>query len=156
MGEWKLQDAKNKFSAVVDAAIGGEPQHVTRRGKPAVVVVESNEFRRMCQMAEGTVPNYDEADSDAPLDGADQAGLAQDAPNKLGSLVDTAMAGRLQCVTRSDKKTVVVVGAKQYESLIHEIRTNGPTFGEMLLAIPKGGPDDLFERQPVELRDIEF
>ena len=41
MGEWKLQDAKNKFSAVVDAAIAGEPQHVTRRGKPAVVVVGS-------------------------------------------------------------------------------------------------------------------
>ena len=36
MGEWKLQDAKNQFSAVVDAAIAGEPQHVTRRGKPAV------------------------------------------------------------------------------------------------------------------------
>ena len=31
MGEWKLQDAKNKFSALVDAAIAGEPQHVTRR-----------------------------------------------------------------------------------------------------------------------------
>ena len=156
MGEWTLQDAKNKFSALVDAAIAGEPQHVTRRGKPAVVVVESNEFRRMCQMAEGTVPNYDEADSDAPLDGADQAGLAQDAPKKLGSLVDAAMAGRPQCVTRSDEKAAVVVGAKQYESLKDEVRTNGPTFGEMLLAIPKGGPDDLFERAPWRLRDFEF
>ena len=44
MGEWKLQDAKNKFSTLVDAAIAGEPQHVTRRGKPAVVVVESNAY----------------------------------------------------------------------------------------------------------------
>ena len=35
---WKLQDAKNRFSAAVEAALGGEPQHVTRRGKPAVVV----------------------------------------------------------------------------------------------------------------------
>ena len=38
MTEWSLQDAKNRFSAVVDAAVGGDPQRVTRRGKPAVVV----------------------------------------------------------------------------------------------------------------------
>lgn len=44
---WTLQDAKNKFSAVVDAAIGGTPQHVTRRGLPAVVVVSAEEFARL-------------------------------------------------------------------------------------------------------------
>ena len=36
---WTLQDAKNRFSAVVEAALAGTPQEVTRRGKPAVVVV---------------------------------------------------------------------------------------------------------------------
>jgi antitoxin Phd len=30
---WTLQDAKNRFSAVVDAAARGKPQKVTRRGK---------------------------------------------------------------------------------------------------------------------------
>jgi antitoxin Phd len=44
---WTLQDAKNKFSAVVDAAIQGTPQHVTRRGQPAVVVVSAEEFERL-------------------------------------------------------------------------------------------------------------
>ena len=156
MGEWKLQDAKNQFSALVDAAIAGEPQHVTRRGKPAVVVVGSGLYRHMCQMAAGIVPNFDEIVSEASLDGADPAVLAQDAKKKLGSLVDAAMAGRLQCVARSDNRAVVVVGAKQYQSLREEVRTNGPTFGEMLLAIPKGGPDDLFERAPWRLRDFEF
>ena len=38
---WSLQDAKNRFSAVVDAAIAGAPQEVTRRGKPAVVVLSA-------------------------------------------------------------------------------------------------------------------
>ena len=147
MGEWKLQDAKNKFSALVDAAIGGEPQHVTRRGKPAVVVMGSGLYRHLCQMAAGSVPNFDETVSEASLDGADVAGLAQNVGKKFGSLVDAAMAGRPQCVTRSDEKAAVVIGAKQYESLKQEVRTNGPTFGEMLLAIPKGGPDDLFDRQ---------
>ena len=36
--KWPLQDAKNKFSALVNAALAGEPQQVTRRGQPAVVV----------------------------------------------------------------------------------------------------------------------
>ena len=36
---WSLQDAKNRFSAVVDAALAGEPQEVSRRGKPAALVM---------------------------------------------------------------------------------------------------------------------
>ena len=83
MGEWKLQDAKNKFSTLVDAAIAGEPQHVTRRGKPAVVVLSCDAYERLQKM-------------------------------------------------------------------------ENSRFVEMLMAIPKGGPDDLFERQPLELRDVEF
>lgn len=42
-----LQDAKNRFSAVVDAALAGHPQHVSRRGKPAVVVVSIEEYDRL-------------------------------------------------------------------------------------------------------------
>ena len=44
---WTLQDAKNRFSAVVDAALAGTPQEVTRRGKPAVVVISVEEFSRL-------------------------------------------------------------------------------------------------------------
>lgn len=44
---WTLQDAKNRFSAVVDAALAGEPQEVTRRGKPAVVVLSAQEYQRL-------------------------------------------------------------------------------------------------------------
>ena len=29
---WTLQDAKNRFSAVVEAALAGQPQEVSRRG----------------------------------------------------------------------------------------------------------------------------
>ena len=43
-GTWSLQDAKNRFSAVVDAAERGEPQLVTKRGRPAVVIVRADEF----------------------------------------------------------------------------------------------------------------
>ena len=44
---WNLQDAKNKFSAVVDAAQRGEPQYVTKRGAEAVVILSAEEFRRL-------------------------------------------------------------------------------------------------------------
>ncbi|MDE2900211.1 MAG: type II toxin-antitoxin system Phd/YefM family antitoxin [Chloroflexota bacterium] len=86
MTQWALQDAKNRFSAVVDAALGGEPQTVTRRGIPAVVV------------------------------------LAVD----------------------------------DYQSLRRAETASAPTFVEHLLAIPKDGPDEVFERSSVELRDVEW
>lgn len=44
---WTLQDAKNRFSAVVDAALAGHPQEVSRRGKPAVVVLSAADYARM-------------------------------------------------------------------------------------------------------------
>lgn len=48
---WTLQDAKNKFSAVVDAALAGRPQEVTRRGKPAVVVLSAEDYHRLVSAA---------------------------------------------------------------------------------------------------------
>lgn len=44
---WTLQDAKSRFSAVVDAALAGRPQEVTRRGRPAVVVLSFEEYQRL-------------------------------------------------------------------------------------------------------------
>ena len=49
---WSLRDAKNRFSAVVEAALAGTPQEVTRRGKPAVVVLATSEYRRLLADAE--------------------------------------------------------------------------------------------------------
>ena len=38
---WSLHEARNKFSAVVEAAIAGRPQVISRRGQPAVVVMSA-------------------------------------------------------------------------------------------------------------------
>lgn len=86
MVNWTLQDAKNRFSAVVNAALEGEPQTVTRRGVPAVVVLAVDDYRRLCQAE----------------------------------------------------------------------KASAPSFIDHLLDIPKGGPDDLFERAPLKLRDVEL
>lgn len=48
---WTVQDAKNKFSAVVDAALAGTPQEVSRRGKPAVVILSADEYHRLVEGA---------------------------------------------------------------------------------------------------------
>lgn len=47
---WTLQDAKNRFSAVVEAAQRGEPQHVTKRGHEAVVVLSAQEYERLSKL----------------------------------------------------------------------------------------------------------
>jgi len=44
--EWQLQEAKARFSEVVERAIQGVPQTVTRRGRPAVMVVSVEEYER--------------------------------------------------------------------------------------------------------------
>lgn len=49
-----LHEAKNQFSAVVEAALAGRPQEVSRRGKPAVVVVAAEEYHRLLQAAQGS------------------------------------------------------------------------------------------------------
>ena len=41
---WKLQDAKAKFSKIVEDALKVGPQFVTRRGRKAVVVVSVEEY----------------------------------------------------------------------------------------------------------------
>lgn len=86
MMQWPLQDAKNKFSELVNAALAGEPQEVTRRGRPVVMVVAVEEYQRLCQVEKAASPN----------------------------------------------------------------------FIEHLLAIPKGGPDDLFERIPQKARYVDL
>ena len=57
---WRLQDAKDQFSKVVEAALHGEPQHVTRRGREVVVVVAAEEFHRLEMLRQASLPNFTE------------------------------------------------------------------------------------------------
>lgn len=44
---WKLQDAKARFSQLVEDALKIGPQFVSRRGKKAVVVLSAEEFETL-------------------------------------------------------------------------------------------------------------
>ena len=68
MAEWPLQDAKNKFSALVNAALAGEPQRVTRRGQPVVVVLAAEEYDRLCRLERSNAPTLGELLFEIPQD----------------------------------------------------------------------------------------
>lgn len=55
---WSLHDAKNRFSAVVEAASEGDPQTVTKHGKPAVVVVAADDYARLRQLEKLRAPSF--------------------------------------------------------------------------------------------------
>jgi antitoxin Phd len=63
---WTLQDAKNKFSAVVEAAQKGRPQHVTKRGADAVVVLSAADCERLMKLGEKPKKTFAENLKDFP------------------------------------------------------------------------------------------
>ena len=44
---WQLQEAKSRFSELVDLTLKEGPQLVTRRGEEAVVILSANDYRRL-------------------------------------------------------------------------------------------------------------
>lgn len=69
---WSVQDAKNSFSAVVEAA-QREPQTVTKHGKPAVVVVDAAEYERLRHLERSHAPTFAEMLLAMPKDGGEFA-----------------------------------------------------------------------------------
>jgi antitoxin Phd len=47
MEKWQLQDAKNRFSEMVNKALKNGPQVVTRHGVESVVIISVAEYRRL-------------------------------------------------------------------------------------------------------------
>ncbi len=52
---WSIADAKAHFSEVFDLALTDGPQTITRRGKPAVVMVAADEWERGAKPEESFV-----------------------------------------------------------------------------------------------------
>jgi prevent-host-death family protein len=44
---WQIQEAKARFSELVERTLKEGPQTVTRRGKPVAVIVPAEDYRRM-------------------------------------------------------------------------------------------------------------
>lgn len=54
---WSIQDAKNRFSSMVEAA-RHTPQVVTKHGKPAVVVVDAEAYARLQSLERRDAPSF--------------------------------------------------------------------------------------------------
>lgn len=46
---WQLQDAKSKFSQLVEKAMLDEPQFVTKYGNNAVVIISFEEYKKIIE-----------------------------------------------------------------------------------------------------------
>lgn len=73
---WTFQNARNRFSAVVDAAMGGTPQVVNRHGKPAVVVLRAETYHQMLARVAETGESFADHLLAFPATNIDWAGVA--------------------------------------------------------------------------------
>ena len=64
---WQLQEAKNKFSEVVEKALHHGPQTITRRGQRTVVVVSAVEYDKLADRTKSLVSFLQES----PLSGVE-------------------------------------------------------------------------------------
>ena len=67
MEHWQLQDAKNRFSEIVNKALRDGPQVVTRRGKKTVVIMSVEQYQILVKPKLNIVDFFQES----PLRGED-------------------------------------------------------------------------------------
>ena len=72
--KWSIQNAKNRFSEVVEAA-RRVPQTVTKHGKPAVVIVDATEYQRLQCLDQAQAPSLAELLLAMPQDGGESPRL---------------------------------------------------------------------------------
>jgi prevent-host-death family protein len=56
-GIWQLQEAKNKFSEVIELALKQGPQLITRRGQKTAVVISYMEYAKT-KKSQGTLSEF--------------------------------------------------------------------------------------------------
>ena len=85
MRSWPVQDAKARFSELLDTCLKEGPQIVTRRGADAAVLVPLKEWKRLQRVAKPTLKellltNEGRVHLDLPKRG----GLRRRAPSEVG------------------------------------------------------------------------
>ena len=56
--QWQLQTAKAQLSELVEAALRGNPQRITRRGKDAVMVLSEKAYVALKSSAKKDAPDF--------------------------------------------------------------------------------------------------
>jgi antitoxin Phd len=56
--QWQLQTAKAQLSELIEAALRGNPQRITRRGKDAVMVLSERAYVALKSSAKKNAPDF--------------------------------------------------------------------------------------------------
>jgi antitoxin Phd len=56
--QWQLQTAKAQLSELIEAALRGNPQRITRRGKDAVMVLSESTYVALKSSAKKEAPDF--------------------------------------------------------------------------------------------------
>jgi antitoxin Phd len=73
---WQLQEAKNKFSRVIENAVNSGPQIITKRGVEVAIVISYAQYQKMIASRESLSAFF----RNSPLTGTDLE-LARDKSN---------------------------------------------------------------------------
>ncbi|WP_159719017.1 type II toxin-antitoxin system Phd/YefM family antitoxin [Geminicoccus flavidas] len=73
----------------------------------------------------------------------------RDAKATLSTVVDEAINGQPSVITRHGRKAAVVISWEEWQRL-----SQVPSFGRLLASLPVG-PEDLPERDPSSLREVD-
>lgn len=84
--DWKLQDAKSKFSEVIRRTLEEGPQMITRHGEEVVVMVPAKEYQQLT----GDKPDFKEFLMNAPA--LDELDIRRDKSLSRGAELDTSPA----------------------------------------------------------------
>ncbi len=68
---WQVQEAKNKFSQLVDDAMQDGPQIITRHGVEVAVLISYSEYRTMAALQKNAHKSLTQFLRESPLVGAD-------------------------------------------------------------------------------------
>lgn len=85
MKVWPVQDAKARFSEMLDACVKSGPQMITRRGAEAAVLVPAEQWQRLSNQARPTLKELllsDEARGDLNIPPRGQQRRRQ--PERIG------------------------------------------------------------------------
>ena len=80
MSTWQLQDAKARFSELIDSAVQDGPQFITRRGIKTAVIVSITEWERVTEVRRTSAPSKPQLPK-TQLTNAEFLKLLQSAPD---------------------------------------------------------------------------
>lgn len=78
---WQIQEAKNRLSELVEAALREGPQEITRHGKSVAVVLSRDEYERLASSA-NRKPSLAKFLLDAPRIGLEEMGIDLEAERR--------------------------------------------------------------------------